>query len=250
MDAVKVLIVEDEPLIAEGLKIMLEQMGYLVPAVFASGKDVLDNFTPGFADIVIMDINLKGAMNGIETSACLHAITQAPIIYVTDNMDERLRKQAIFGNNTVQYVTKPFTKTDIAIAIDFALNAIKKSELLQQQMGEPSYLANDCIFVRDGLQFRKLQVSDIIYLKAEGSYCKLVFRNDKNGLREILFSENLSFLEDKLKFVKTLYRVHRSYIVNINYLKKVQENRLWIEEEEIPIGKTYRADIRNKIRFV
>ena len=53
MEKVKILIVEDELIIAESLKLMLEGMGYEVPAVFTSGKTTLENFTPGFADIII-----------------------------------------------------------------------------------------------------------------------------------------------------------------------------------------------------
>lgn len=250
MDNVKILIVEDELLVAESLKLMLEQMSYHVPAIFNSGKETLENFVPGFADIVIMDIHLKGKINGIETSQGIREISTAPIIYLTDNTDENLRKKAIFGANTVQYLTKPFSKLDIAIAIDLALKAIKKHELHLQQVEESSYLINDCIFVRDRQLFRKLAIGDIILLKAEGSYCKLVYKDERNTIQEILFSDNLSFLEEKLKFAKNLYRVHRSYIINVQYLKKIQENRLWVEDLEIPIGKTYKSDIKNKLHFV
>lgn len=250
MEKVKILIVEDEVLVAESLKIMLAQMGYEISGTFASGKEALDHFTPGFADIVIMDIHLKGRMNGVETSMGIRELSTAPIIYVTDNTDEALRKKAIYETNTVQYLTKPFTKMDIAIAIDLALKVLKKHELQVQQAKESSYLVDDFIFVRDNQVFRKLPVADILMLKAEGSYCKLVYKGEKNSLKELLFSDNLSFLEERLRFAKCLYRVHRSYIVNVHHLKKVQENRLWVEDIEVPIGKTYKNDIRNKLRFV
>lgn len=249
MENVKVLVVEDELIVGESLKIMLEQMGYLVPAIFTNGKEVLDNFTPGFADIVIMDIHLKGKLNGVDTALGLREVSTAPIIYVTDNTDDALRRKAIAETNTVQYLTKPFTKAQIVTAIDLALKDIRRHELLNQA-GQSSYLTDDFIFVRDNQLFRKLSIPDILLLKAEGSYCKLVYKAEKNTTREILFSDNLSFLEEKLKFAKCLYRVHRSFIINIAHLKKAQENRLWIDDIEVPVGKTYKNDIRLKLRFI
>lgn len=87
--------------------------------------------------------------------------------------------------------------------------------------------------------------SDIRFLQADGSYCYLHVRDGK-----IMFTENLSFLEGKLAFAKNLVRVHRSYIVNINYITKIQDSRLWIDDEEIPVGVTYKKDLDNLLRFI
>ena len=88
-------------------------------------------------------------------------------------------------------------------------------------------------------------VSDIRFLKADGSYCELYYNKS-----HIVFSENLSFLEVKLAFAKNLLRVHRSYIININYITKIQDNRLWIDDEEIPVGVTYKKELSDLIRFI
>lgn len=250
MEKVKILVVEDELIIAESLKIMLEGMGYEVPAVFTSGTETLEVFKPGFADIIIMDIQLANNTNGIDTSIEIRKISTAPIIYITDNKDEYLRKKAIYETNTVQYLTKPFSRLDISIAIDLAIKAIKGHEMQLQKANKSSYLINECIFVKDGQGFKKIMISDILFLKADGSYCNLIYKNSSKADESILFSENLSFLEEKLAFAKELVRIHRSYIININSVKKIQENRLWIEDKEIPIGKTYRNEVRDRFRFV
>lgn len=255
MEKVRILIVEDELIIAESLKIMLEGMGYEVPAIFVSGIETLEAFKPGFADIIIMDIQLANNTNGIETSIEIRKISTAPIIYITDNQDEYLRKKAIYETNTVQYLTKPFTRLDISIAIDLAIKAIKSHELQLQKTNKSSYIINECIFVKEGPGFKKIMVDDILFLRADGSYCNLIYRNsgkadDKRKEENILFSENLSFLEERLAFAKNLVRIHRSYIINISFVKKIQENRLWIEDQEIPIGKTYKNEIRDRFRFI
>ncbi len=251
METVKVLIVEDELIIAEALKHMLENMGYEVPAIFISGRATLENFKPGFADIIIMDIHLADGTNGVDTSIELRKVSTVPIIYITDNKDAHLQKKAIYETNAVQYITKPFTSLDVAGAIHLAIKAIKTQELTLNTTNDKSHLIDEYIFVKEAIGYKKVMVSDILFLKADGSYCNLLFKgNKKNEVTDILFSENLSFLETKLAFAKNLIRVHRSYIININAVRKIQDNRLWIEENEIPIGKTYKEEVRQRFRFV
>ncbi len=254
MEKVKVLIVEDELIIAESLKVMLIDMGYDVPAIFTSGKATLENFNPELADIILMDIQLSGGINGVDTSIEIRKISTAPIIFITDNQDEYLRKKAIYETNSVQYLTKPFSRLDISIAIDLAIKTIKRHELALRKINNSSFLINECIFVKDNQGYRKIMTSDILFLKADGSYCKLIYQNsgrkDIDQQESILFSENLSFLEEKLSFAKGLVRIHRSFIVNINEVKKIHENRLWILQHEIPIGKTYKNEIRDRFRFI
>ncbi|RKR85780.1 LytTR family two component transcriptional regulator [Mucilaginibacter gracilis] len=251
MDKLKIIIVEDELIIAESLKSILIGMGYDVPAMFRSGNETLEKFRSGLADIIIMDIQLNGKLNGIETSMELRKISTAPIIYVTDNQDEYLRKKAIYETNTVQYVTKPFSRMDISIAIDLAIKALKKHDLKLKKDHETSYLVNDSIFVKESHGYKKIQIKDILYLQADRSYCSLSYQEKASTeAKEILFSENLSFLEDRLAFAESLVRVHRSFLININQVYKIQENRLWIGKTEIPIGKTYKDNVDRIFRFL
>jgi len=246
LSRVKILIVEDSILIAEQLRMMLEGLGYEVAGMFSSGTDAIKNFEPGYADIVIMDIELANNTNGIDTAIELKKISDPPIIFITNNTDERIRKKAIYETNAIHYVTKPFTRTDISIAIDLTLKlAGEKETALKKENEQPSYLMNDSIFVKDAGSFKKIMTSDIRFLQADGSYCYLYIKDGK-----MMFTENLSFLESKLSFAKNLVRVHRSYIVNINYITKIQDNRLWIDNEEIPVGPTYKKELDNLLRFI
>jgi DNA-binding LytR/AlgR family response regulator len=166
-------------------------------------------------------------------------------------MDEYLRKKAIFETNTVQYITKPFTQLDISVAMDLAIKTIKGHNLSLQNGDCTSHLNNECIFVKENQGFRKIMIGDILFIKADRAYSELVFRNNSINKKEtIIFSENLSILEEKLFFAKELIRVNRSYVVNSNFIKKTRENALWIEDVEIPIGKTYRNAIRDRFRFI
>jgi DNA-binding LytR/AlgR family response regulator len=243
MEKIKILIVEDEFIIAESLQMMVESAGYLVAAHYTSGLETIKNFYPGMADIVMMDIHLAGKTNGVDTAIELRKISDAPIIFITNNQDETLRKKAINDTNAVYYLSKPFNKTDVSAAIELAEKSLKN---MSQQPGwkEAAYI-DDCIFVKNGLAFKKIMIADILFLKADGAYCNLVVKNHR-----FTYSENLSFFEEKFAFAKQMIRIHRSYIVNINFINKIHENRLWIDEEEIPIGKTYRNVLKEKFRFI
>lgn len=255
MQKVRILIVEDELLIAEAVKSLLENMGYEVPAIFTSGKETLENFKPGFADIIIMDIFLAENTNGIDTCAEIRKISNAPVIFITDNKDEQLRKKAIFQSNTVQYISKPFNRLDISIAIDLAIKTIKHNDLVQTQENSQAYLTEECIFLRQVQGHKKIRLSDILYLEASGNDCFIWYKsNNKMYLMPvpemIKYNESLSAMETKLSFCKDLQRVHRSFIVNIKNIETILEGALIIAETEIPIGRKYKDDFRQQFRFI
>jgi DNA-binding LytR/AlgR family response regulator len=245
MQTVKILIVEDELVVAESLKIILEGLGYEVTGMFSSGTELLRNYRPYMADMVFMDIHLADKTSGIETAIALQKTSSVPVIYITNSNDEYLRKKAIYETNAVHYLTKPFSRADISIAIDFALKVLKTYKFESIKPGEDAYLVNNSIFLKNGLGFRRIMISDIMYLKANGSYCDFTFRDKSH-----LFSENLSYFEEKLSFADELVRIHRSYIVNTNFIQRVHENRVWIADAEIPIGRTYRNVLTEKFRFI
>lgn len=246
MQKVKIVIVEDELLAAQSLKITLENLGYEVVAIFNSGDEAVRDFRAGMADVFFMDIHLANSMNGLEAASAIGKISNVPIIFLTQNHDEQLQKEAINKANTVHYINKPFSQIDISVAVDFALKSLKSNGFLAQGPKANAYLLNDSIFLKNPNGFNKIMIADIKYITAEGSYSMFYFRN----LKEQILCENLSYFEEKLSFAKDLLRVHRSFIVNVNHIGKVQENRLWIDETEIPIGKTYRSQFAEKFRFI
>ena len=245
MQKVRIIIVEDELIVAETLRAMLEGLGYEVTGIFTSGTETLKAFEPGMADMVFMDIRLADKTNGIDTARELKKISDIPVIFLTNNSNETLRKKAIYETNAVHYLPKPFNRTELSTAIDFAIKLIKYNEAKAPKPAEPDYLLKDSIFLKNGLGFKKIMIADIMLLKADGSYCEFVFKDKSH-----VFSENLSHFEEKLSFAKEFVRIHRSYIININFVERIHENRVWVNGEEIPIGKGYKSDLTEKIRFI
>jgi DNA-binding LytR/AlgR family response regulator len=243
---VKILIIEDDAIIAESSRVMLEEMGFEVTGVFAGGAEVIEAFRPDLADLAIVDIHLANHTSGIDVATVIQRIKPIPFIFITSSKDEYLRKKAIFETNAVYYLEKPFSRTDLSIAVDLAIKNLKLYQFEALEYKDMAYLSSNAIFMKSGMGYKKISISDILYLEADGSYCKFILKD----ARAQIFSETLSYFGEKLSFAKELMRVQRSYIVNVNYVERVHENRLWIKGEEIAIGRTYRKAVLSHFRFI
>jgi|SRR5215831_1857693 len=120
MPQTRVLIVEDEPIIARDLEETLTRSGYTVTAIASSGEEAVKKVMEQQPDLVLMDIVLRGSMDGIETTACIHAQRDIPLVYLSAYSDssilKRAQKTCPYG-----YLIKPFTERELAVAIEMAL---------------------------------------------------------------------------------------------------------------------------------
>jgi PAS domain S-box-containing protein len=124
MGKTKILIVEDEVIVAEAIKSSLESMDYEVVAMVKTGKAAVESAEKDCPDIILMDIRLKGQMDGIEAADLIRSRSIIPIIFLTAYADEdkidRAKLTLPFG-----YVLKPFQDRDLKVAIEMALYAAK-----------------------------------------------------------------------------------------------------------------------------
>ena len=117
---------EDEWIIANDIKNCLVELGYMVTSIVATGEEAIDKAAQDDPDLILMDIMLKGDMNGIEAAKaiCEHKFT--PIIYLTAYDNQYLVEQAKQTRNS-GYLLKPFKDRELHIAIDLALDKARKS---------------------------------------------------------------------------------------------------------------------------
>ena len=140
----RILVVEDESIVAFNLQQRLEQLGYDVPAVAVSGAESLDLIHKLLPDLVLMDIHIQGHMDGIEVASRLRATHPVPVIYLTayaeDATLERARQTRPYG-----YLLKPFSERELHATIQMAferhkleLELVDKQQLLQQALDAAS----------------------------------------------------------------------------------------------------------------
>jgi len=115
-----ILVVEDETIVAKNMQVTLQRLGYSVPSIVTSGEEAIKEAQRIMPDLVLMDIVLKGKVDGISAAASIAGSYDIPSIYVTayadDNTVERARKTHPFG-----YIVKPFTRQQLDSSIKVAL---------------------------------------------------------------------------------------------------------------------------------
>ena len=120
----KVLIVEDEAILALIIRRMLEKNGYEVAGIVDYGEEVAEAIEKHHPHIVLMDILLKGAMNGVEVTRVINDRYQLPVIYITGNTDESTYESALKTKH-IAYLEKPVHRRELMLLIKEALTDVQ-----------------------------------------------------------------------------------------------------------------------------
>lgn len=120
MTSEKILVVEDERVVARDIEKRLKKLGYVVVANVASGEDAVRKAAELRPDLVLMDIQLKGVMDGIEAAEQIRTEFAIPVIYLTAYADETTLQRAK-ATEPFGYIVKPFDEKDLHVAIEIAL---------------------------------------------------------------------------------------------------------------------------------
>lgn len=121
MTRAQILIVEDEGIVALDLKNRLARLGYVVPAVAASGEEAIQKAAETRPDLVLMGIRLKGNLDGIQTAQQIQAQLGVPVIYVTALADDDTMQRAQ-ATGHYGYIPKPFEDEELHTTIETALS--------------------------------------------------------------------------------------------------------------------------------
>ncbi|MDT7827322.1 response regulator [Pricia sp. S334] len=240
--ATRILIVEDDMVIAANLSLQLTQLGYEVTGIESRGEEAVSHALANPPDIILMDINLNGKLNGIETVSAIHSENQIPIIYLTANSDETTFLKAK-QTRPWAFITKPFNRLNLQRALALVVEQGKEMADPKVPMPELQVL-EDRIFIRHNGKMEKLLLEDILYIEADRNYS-----NIKTLSSAYLLASTLKVLEEKLP-AAFFMRVHRSYMVNISKLDVIGDGHLEIGRKVIPISKSYRERLLSRIRRV
>lgn len=132
MSKKKILVVEDEAIVAKNIQRCLNKLGYTVPSIVATGEDAIKKVEDSPPDLVLMDIELLGEMDGIEAAKLIKSRFDIPVIYLTAYADEKTLERAKI-TEPFGYITKPFEDRDLHGTIEMALYKHKTEEALNKQ---------------------------------------------------------------------------------------------------------------------
>lgn len=252
MSKVKILIVEDEAIVARDIKVCLNKIGYEVLGSYSSGEKALEAIEENQPELILMDIMLKGKMSGIDTSAVVKEKYGIPVVFLTAYADEKTISKAMV-TEPYGYIIKLFKEIDLRTSIEMALYKFKKEkekELNAQNRIEVLYSlgskSNDFIYVKSNSRLIKVLNADIQYVEALKDYVIIHTKEDK-------FTIHSTMKDIAKKLPETDFqRIHRSFIVNLKKIKAIELPNLVLEETNLtlPIGGSYKDDLFDKLNLV
>ncbi|WP_435625500.1 LytR/AlgR family response regulator transcription factor [Flagellimonas sp.] len=241
---IKILIVEDNVIIADDMQSMLEEIGYEIVdnvIVYEQAVDVLKN---NEVDLVLIDIILASDKTGIDLGKHIREQYNIPFIFVTSNSDRATVENA----KTVKpdgYLVKPFEQQDLYTSIEIALSNFNYSrkENTKEIAGNEgdAFTSNsvlkDSIFVKKQHLYYRIQFTDIQFIKADNVYLEV-----NTAEKKFLVRSPLKDYLEKLPKNK-FYRAHKSYIVNVDHIDAINSKDIVINNNLIPISKDFKEFI-------
>ena len=186
---------------------------------------------PGSADLIFLDIEMPG-MSGIDFLESHQELP--PVILITSK--EKYAVKA-FEYKVMHYLMKPIDYGRFLKAID------RVFKLYDEDKNQTPNL--EYIFIKDDGLLSKVMQNDIMYCEALGDYVK-VHLKDKT---HVVYS-TMKNLEDKLKVNKQFVRVHRSYLINLNFLENIDAETSVVGGRIIPIGNKYKNDLQSRLNII
>ncbi len=248
MHKIKILIVEDELIIAEDIRMQLIKLGYSVTGMATSYNEAVDSIMQDLPDLVLVDIIIDGHKDGIELGNFLKTEAEIPFIYLTSHSDINTISRAK-ETQPDAYLLKPFKADNLFTSIEIALsNAIKENKSVDSlkkvnEAENQEFILKDCVFIKKDNVFMKIKISDIMYIKAEGNYLDLFSASGKKYFIRSSMHYFSNFLTNEYFF-----RTHNSYIVNLNYLDEFSTTYLKIKNKEIPLSKSRKEQFFSKMK--
>lgn len=254
MGAINVFVVEDENIVAKDIEQSLKKLGYNVVGIASSGDKVKEQLEAGAnPDIFLMDIMIKGDMNGIEVAEYVKENYGLPVIFLTAYADENTLSKAKI-TEPYGYILKPFKEIDLHTTIEMALYKHQKTSEMKKELDVYSTLASkaqngkEYIFVKNKSRLVKIAIEDLFFVEALKDY---VIFNSRHGKYTI--HSTMKEVESKLPS-EFFARVHRSYIVNVDKILSIEHvnGRLQVEgvEKSVPIGGSYKEELLAKFNLL
>ena len=250
MAKLRILVVEDENIVAKDIQNSLTKLGYKVSAVVNTGEKAIQEVEEARPDLVLMDIMLKGKIDGIDTAKILRERYDIPVIFLTAYADENTLDKAKLSE-PYGYIIKPFKEKELQTTIEMAVFKhekdfkVKKERDLYHSIVENKE-AKDSIFVRADYRLNKINFEDIFYVEALKDYV-VINTLDNSYTTHTTMKEMVRILP-----AKDFVRIHRSFIVNLSKIFSIKYPDLVIEGKMkvLPIGGLYRKELYGRLNLI
>lgn len=246
MNKIKVVILEDEFIVAEDIKSLLTEHGYEVMNVFDRAEEAEPFILNNPPDLLLADIQLSGAMSGIHLVEKVKKVFLFPVIYITANSETETYTKAK-ATQPNAFLVKPFTPINLLTAIDLALFNFSK-EVTPEKIERPSQVStsfeaivHQCLFIKSNGKYKKVCPDDILFVEAAGSYVHIQTITERFTL-----TQNLSHFLKKNP-IDNILRIHRSYLVNLQKVDSFEDSFVFIKDHKLPMSESYKDKFMARI---
>ncbi len=208
-----VLIVEDEPLYATHIEMLVEDLGHTVIGIADAAETALSLARNTPPELLLMDVNIDGAYDGVETAELIQRIHPCAVIFVTARQDEQTFQRAS-RLGPVNFLLKPFDDLQLKRAVQLA-TATTPAPSPPSANTLPEDQDEENLYVKTGYKLRKVPLADITSVAADGRYCEIHTTANRYLVRMTLQQLMARLPADR--FIKT----HRSHIVNETFVESV-----------------------------
>ena len=235
----KILIVEDDSEIAESLSDMLELLGHEAAGVAASYDEALSYLGNQEIDLILLDIQLKGDKTGIDVAEQIG--DKFPYIFTTAFADdETVKKASEMG--PYGYIVKPYGMKDINPAIEVAISNFQKNKTLETDQAD--FFNNNHLFIKANSRLIRIEDDDILFIEAKGDYA--LFKTKEKGYIVHTTLKNVMEKMNPQRFLK----VHRSYVINLDKIKDIEDSSIQIEDKIIPVSRQHKPELMSRIDLI
>lgn len=241
MSDLRILIVEDEPSIAEGLEEILEVLGHSCCGVADSGESFLKAIDGEEPDLILLDINLKGSLSGIDLARLIRRKYQVPFVFTTAFADNETLDQAK-QESPYGYVIKPYGINDIKVAVELAVDQFRKQSRSQDFDQVEKKAQDPYLYLKVDGRLVKVAEEDILYVEAKGDY--MLFKTAQKGhvVHSTMKKVKATLSEERF------FPCHRSFLVNLASIEDIEDGTLVIGQKVIPVSRGQRQELLQRIR--
>jgi DNA-binding LytR/AlgR family response regulator len=231
--ALRTVIIEDEAVARHQNELLVEKApGLELAGSFADPLEAIAYLKSQPADLLLLDLQLDG-LNGFELLRTLTA--PPPVIVITADPTQALEA---FAYEVVDYLVKP---------VDLArfLQAVKRVEERNRTLLPPAIALEPHLFIRQKRQYTRFGLNEILWVEAKGDNTVIFFEDGKR----VTVGVRIKQVEQKLEntFVQ---RVHRSYLVNLNKINKLDDQSLIVQQKFIPVSKQYWNQLKTRLELL
>jgi DNA-binding LytR/AlgR family response regulator len=251
MGKIRIVVVEDDPLHMEKVEMAIEQLDYHMISVADNAEEALRVIRATKPDLVLMDININGEVDGISLAEKLKDTAPLPVIFTTSYTDKATIDRAKV-TNPYAYLIKPLELKSLQAAIELAIYNFTNDQVQQPSddldfSWEDDILFKNSFFIKVSDRIEKVKYEEVLWMEiAEEKYINIVTREKKLRMR-------CSLRQLTEKITSNLFvRVNRTHIANASRIDSINEGRqtISIGGEEISLGRTYKQQLLNKLNLL